>query len=209
MIQSTKTEVYNTAAGMLGQTQITLNPDTDTSTVFRIFRMHYRKALYDTIEKHPWTAYSKRQPLALIDKNPTKDWAYVYAIPEDCAVVNQISPDDCFPESPYAKKFDFTQARVGNTVVIFTNIPNAWAKYTALPDENESFPSYIADAIAANLAMRAAPAIITNNYMKIKDALRAELKNTISESIAIDLQKQPDNSQDYSPTIHARIKYDY
>ena len=209
MLLVTKTEVFNMASGMLGQTLLTQNADQDMNTVFRTMRMHWRNALNKTLAAHPWSSYTKRQALALIDANPTQDWGFAYANPEDCNTIQAISSENFFTNNPYAPKVGFSQGRAGNSVVIYTNMPKAWAKYTATPDENEAFVSQVADALAAQLTLLCAPAIITNNYLKIKAQLNIDMKNIISNAIAEDIQKQPDDSKDYSPVVHTRIRYDY
>ena len=107
------------------------------------------------------------------------------------------------------KKIAFTQSRHGGTVVIFTNLAKAWAEFTAIPEDDEALVPYFGEALAAQLAEDIAPSIITNNYFKVKEGFMNDIRLAISEAIAEDIQKQPEQEVVYSPFMEARNRFGY
>lgn len=205
----TKTDVFNIAAGELGLTIRIVNADTDSSTTANTFRREYEMAVSDVLNMHEWVCQNRRSPLSLIQISPTTDWAYAYDVPEDCQTLIEISQDNFFPQDSQMllKKTPFEEVTNEYGTVIHCNLDKAWGRYTARPSQTPSLKDYFAQAIGIQLAVRCAPALITNNWLRIKEQFLKDARSKISAQIATDITKQPDPTQEasYSPFARARI----
>jgi len=203
----TKTEIANFALGMLGQSLEIVNVDTETTIQAKILRRHFSKAVVETL-KYEWNVLTKTGALSLIAEDPSPKWQYSYSKPSDAEVVRRIESDNYFPaDRQYEdQKVPFDLMYTTSGYEIHTNIPDAYAEYTVRPADVGPYPDHVAWAIAANLAMIAAPQIITNNYVKIKDTFLKEARNTISAQIAYDITLRPEPIAADSPFIRARSK---
>lgn len=204
----TKTDVVNLALGKLGQSVTVVNADTENTTYAKIARRHFNMAVKALLQKHPWSIYTKTAALALIEEDPSPKWKYSYSVPSDAAVVRRIAMDSYFVhEQEYLDQIHmFEPVYNSGGYDIHTNIPNAWAEYTAVPPEDGPYMDHFARALAAMLAMDIAPSIITNNYAKMKDVFLKEARNEISEQIAYDITLAPEAEIPDSPFIRARYR---
>jgi hypothetical protein len=202
-----KTEIFNFALGELGSTINIADADTVNSTVGNVLKRNYDMAVSQVLDLHDWSCFRKTAALNLVTTNPTSAWGYQYDVPEDCHTVRRISQDNFFPrvEEYEAQKIPYEQVSTASGILINTNLVKAWAEYTARPSEGEALISYFAEAVACQLAVRCAPAIITNNWLKIKSEFLRDARNKISLQIATDITKQPAEQSYYFPFSRARV----
>lgn len=197
----TKTDVANLTLGMLGSTVTIQNINLDRGTVADILRRNFELAFQEVLTKHPWRFATKRAALILVSEDPTPEWGYEYALPNDAMVVRRIAQDNYFRfEELYEDQktlFDIVNTETGYNLV--TNVPNAYAEYTRKINTEGTYMNHFARAVAAQWAMDCAPAIITNNYVKVKDTFLKEARNVMSQQIAYDLSLAPDPTPAPSP----------
>jgi len=204
----TKTDVANLALGKLGHSHVVPNLDTDNTTIGKILRRQLPTALSSVVELHPWGFLTSFDALTKVEDNPQPNWRYSYSTPADCEVIRRISPKSVFfHEQEYDfQKEQFIEVHSDVGILIYANIDEAWAEFTRKHDADSDYPTYFARAVACQLAMDAAPSIITNNYAKMKDTLLRESKTDMSNQIAMDMSRVPQPLEAPSPFLRARTR---
>jgi len=102
------------------------------------------------------------------------------------------------------QEIPFEVMTFGTTDLIYCNVDNAFAEFTERMSENASFKTYFGLALAAQLAMDIGPALITNNWPKVKKAVLDESRSLIDEGIALDITKTPQKSPAPCPLVRVR-----
>ena len=207
----TKSDVANLALGKLGSSLQIVNIDSDSSQTAKIIRRHFDMAYKAVLSQHPWSVYTKQTALTLIMENPSAKWAYAYALPADAMIVRRIALGSLFSdEFEYLEQLlPFEPVNSIDGYQIHTNVPNAWAEYTCTIPDGSGYIEHFGRAFAAQLAIDIAPSIITNNWVKMKDAFLKEAKTEISGQISIDIALSPMPVNADSPFIRARNSRGY
>lgn len=201
------TEVANLALGHLGSSYKIVNVETENSNMANIVRKHYSSALDTILAKHNWQFATKQGAMLLVEEDPSVNWKYSYRMPVDAAVIRRISVEGGFfykdeyldEKEPFQIFYDSTHG-----YVIHTNVYNAYAEYTVRVADVGPFLNHFARAFAAQLALDIAPQVITNNYFKVKEVLRRDLKNEIAEQMAEDISLNPAPIPSDSPFVRVR-----
>lgn len=203
----TKTDIANLALGNLAVSLSVADLSTDNSTHAKILRRHLRMSLDKLLEKHPWNFATQYAILAKTTDAPSGGFQYEYALPSDGIVLRCLAENGCFPNrNQYEyEKVKWKEINKGTSIVIWTNIVAAHAEYTLRVHEDAQFPSHFTRAAAAQLAMDAGKEIVTNNWGKIRDTLGPDWKNEISDSIAYDLARQPQQDDSPNPFVAIRL----
>lgn len=201
-----KTGVFNLALLALGQTAPVVMADGDNTLTARILRQWWDRALSKTLEKTDWRCFRKSAALLLIQDKYSLTWEYKYKVPLDCHQLLRIDFDNYFPnvDTRPSRKMPYEELIENSQQYILTNVRGAWGSYTSRPANGVGMPDHFAEALAMVLAELAAPALITNNWIKMKQAFLIDARQRISESIATDLGSQPDRQPPRSSFADAR-----
>lgn len=107
-----------------------------------------------TLEGHNWDFAIKRATLALLETNPTEDWAYRYNYPTDCVKARLIVN----PLGRAADPVPFTveASSDGQVTTILTDQENAKLIYTMDVEDPTRFSSMFIDALSWRVASRIA-----------------------------------------------------
>lgn len=204
----TKTEVANLALSKLGVSHVLVDFDSDPSNPAKILRRQYRTALSSVIEYHEWSFATRYQALALVQEYPAPNWAFAYALPSDAAVVRRVATENLFfhAQEYYYEKEQWMEVETDVGLVIYSNVPLAWAEYTAMVPEAGPYPARFARALACQLALDAAASLITNNFAKVKDMLTKDCRNEMTQQVALDAARQPAPVPSPSPFERARLR---
>ena len=106
---------------------------------------HVAKQLYDTtvealLASYPWRFALKQTTLARLTEKPSADYAYAYALPNDCVRVL----------SAGASRGQGLDYRIAQQQ-LQTNSASVMLTYLCRPDETD-FPAFFVDALVAKLA---------------------------------------------------------
>lgn len=202
-----KTDIANLALGKLGVSLSIVDLETENTQQAKVVRRHFRMALDAILELHNWSFATQYQALALHSEDPGDGYGYAYVMPSDALVIRQIASDGIFPRvnqyESEKEKWQEVYSSMGQ--LIYTDVQDAYAKYTTRLPDSIAFPNYFGRAFAAQLALDIAPSLITNNFGKVRDTLYISAKNDISLGIAEDLGRQPLQEDSLSPFIRARL----
>ena len=87
---ASETEICNMALYRTGVSQAIGNLTTEQSTEARICRLFYPQRRDSLLQEMDWNFNRKRAPLAQLTDTPPTNWAYVYALPDDCLAVRAL-----------------------------------------------------------------------------------------------------------------------
>jgi hypothetical protein len=203
-----KTDIANLALGRLGVSLTIVDAETENSQQAKIVRRHFRMSLDSLLEMHDWNFATKYQALILQQEDPTPIYKFAYVLPSDALVVREIAREGFFSHrNQYEdEKERWQQVYSSSGQLIYSNTPDAHAKYTVRIPDTIAMPNHFGRALAAQLSMDIAPSLITNNFPKVRDSLNADARIDISMGIAEDLGRQPQMEDSLSPFIRARYK---
>jgi hypothetical protein len=201
-----KTDIANLALGRLGVSLTVIDVETENSQQAKIIRRHFRMSLDALLEMHEWNFATKYLPLILQSEDPTPVFKYAYVVPSDALIIREIAREGFFTNRRQYEdeKEKWQQVYSSTGALIYSNTPDAHAKYTVRIPDNIAMPNHFGRALAAQLSMDIAPSLITNNFGKIRDTLNADARIDISRGIADDLGRQPQMEESLSPFIRAR-----
>jgi len=196
-----KTDIANLALGFLGSTQSVIDLDTETTAQAKVIRRHYKIALQEFLEKHPWNFATGYGKLLLIESSPSSGYAYAYGTPSDALVVRQIAPKDSYRRMYIYEDntIDFKEYLISGQIQIHTDLRDAYCQFTKDISENDAVPNYFGKGLAAHLAMEIAPSLITGKYAQIKQLLMKENNDRVGEAMAIDISRSPRPKDPPSP----------
>jgi hypothetical protein len=203
-----KQDIANLALGHLGVSQSVMDFENERTTHAIILRRHFRMSLDTLLEKYEWSFATQYAALPLLEELSTLGGKYAYTLPADCLVVRVLAMDGAFPQVKQYEREKMKWREVYNGVgprKIITDIPRAHVEYTVRLDEGVSFPTHFGRGLSHQLALDIAPALITNNFPKVRQVLLATAMNEISAAIAADLGRQPQLEDSPSPFISARL----
>lgn len=160
----TSTEVANMALSHLGVSQEIANIDTDSSQEARTARRFFNVALENVLRDYDWPRAQRFLDLALVEEDPTTEWAYSYRYPSDCLelrrILSGIRNDNQDSRAPY---------KLGNDAdgtLIYTDIEDATAQYTANVPIGV-WPSDMATSLSFRLAVYMAPRLTGGDPFKL------------------------------------------
>jgi len=201
-----KNDIANLALGRLGVSLTVADLETENSLQAKIIRRNFRMSLDTVLEMHDWNFATKYLPLILQSEDPTPMYKFAYSLPSDALVIREIAREGFFTNryqyQDEKEKWQQVYSSIG--AVIYSNTPDAHAKYTVRIPTEIAMPTHFGRAVAAQISMDIAPSLITNNFAKIRDTLNSDARNDITLAIADDLGRQPQMEDSLSPFIRAR-----
>lgn len=109
------------------------------------------------LESHEWKFATRRDDLALLDRN-TWNWQYAYAAPAQAIKFISVLPANAGMD---AETQDYeTEADANGNVIILTNLSNATMRYLVRVTDTTRFPPLFVDALGWLLASHLAGPLI-------------------------------------------------
>lgn len=149
-----RTDICNMALSIIKRQRIDgLDDSSEEAKACKIYYEHTRKRL---LKMFNWGFARQLEKLALRNVE-VPGWDFCYGYPADC-ISMQLVFDENHARDREMERQDFQVITVtGNDRVIATNVPMAWAEYTADVKNTESFSEEFIEALtrmlAANLAI--------------------------------------------------------
>ena len=179
----------------------------DNSAQAKVLRRLFQSSLDTVSLDHTWRFLSRYQTLTLHSEDPAPMYAYGYSSPSDSLLTRSIARDGNFPTYEELENekniFEELVLSTGNTIIM-TNVENAWARYTLRTNIASLFPVYFGRAVSGQLALDAAPQLITNNFAKVASTLNSQAQKDMSNAIANDLSRAPRKRESESSFVKAR-----
>jgi len=159
------TEISNLAISHLGIAKVIGNLTTEHSAEAQKCRIFYEQSVKATLRDGYWPFARKFVTLALIEEDPTEEWAYSYQMPSDCLFFKRILS---------ATRNDTRQSRVPYLVghgdagtLIYTDQNEAQAEYVVYVSDTNRYPTDFMMAVSFRLASYIAPALTGGDPFKL------------------------------------------
>lgn len=171
----------------------------------------YPIARDQVLEAHEWSFALRRIDLAQVAM-PYTQWAYAYALPDDCLKLFAVLPKDAtddytfgtpfpapsyyaFPPRPQTQGYvpqDFTtEGDEDGNIVVYTNVPEAVARYVVRIDDPTKFPPLVVQSIATLLSSYlAGPVIKGTEGIRVGQAQLTLAGTALSRAITADGQRR-------------------
>jgi len=200
---SNKTEISNLALAHLGAGKRIANLETEKSSEAQACRTFYDLSRDATFRDFPWSfANIERKVLALVEEDPTTDWAYSYRYPVDCVNLLKIHSDT---------RNDTRQSRVPYKIgkdsegkLIYTDKEDAEVMYTQLVTDTSLYPADFILALSFRLAGYIAPQVTGADPFKMGERALQLYLFEISKAEARNVNEQQDEEEVQSEFIRAR-----
>lgn len=160
------TVIANMALGHLGSGKEIANLDTENSAEARALRRFWDQAVGELIRGFSWPFTTRFFDLALVEENPTEEWAYSYRYPSDCKYARRILS---------GSRNDSRQSRVPYRIgqdddgqLIYCDRENAQLEYSKLADDVVRWPDDFVSALSYKLAAYAAPTITGSDRANLR-----------------------------------------
>jgi len=200
-------DISNLALGMLGSTLTISNISSDTSAQAKVVRRNFKSSLETLLERYEWGFATKIERLILNSEAPNNGvYGFSYRCPSDCLVIRKIGVEQSLQQTEdfEDERIKFEEVYDPNGTLIYTNLGDAFARYTRNVGQEISFPNHFGRALAAQLALDIAPSIITNNFAKVRNVLLIDAERKINDGIAADLNRKP--RPEASPSRFVRVR---
>ena len=167
---SSAVSICNRALALVGGTR-TISSLLETSTEANVCRRVYDASLRSMLAEHPWSWCRSVASLAQATEVAVPGFIYSYNFPASCLYLHRVFNEE-------TESGGFQQFVVDGTRMIFTNLYQAYAEYTKLPEE-DIFPPLFAEALAWRVATEISVALSGGNINK-----REHLYNFYREAVA-------------------------
>lgn len=167
---SSAVSICNRALALIGGTR-KISSLLEASTEANACRSVYDFSLRSLLAEHPWVWCRSVAALPQASLVSVPGFLYAYNFPASCLYLHRVFNEDC-------KSGPFAQYVVDGTRMIFTDLFQAYAEYTKLPEE-DIFPPLFAEALAWRIAAELSVALSGGSTSK-----REHLYKFYSEAVA-------------------------
>jgi hypothetical protein len=182
------TVIANLALGHLGVEKEIANIETENSQEARAMRRFYQIALDEILEEFPWPFAKKTEALALVEEDPTTEWAYAYRYPSDCVKLRRIQSGGRQDSLQSAIEFVVAQDTQGR--LIYTDEPEAVMEYTCRGTAEVHYPPGFVSAFSALMAFYTCVKLTGGDPFKIRDSVYAMYRTLLGKAQANALNEQ-------------------
>lgn len=156
---ASEVDICNLALARLGDdaTVASIDPPEGSAQAYHCARF-YPMARDTMLDMHNWSFATTRARLALLDITLPDAWAYAYARPSSAVKLISVLEDGA-SEDGVAQQFEH-EILTDGTRVIYTNVEDAWLRYTVRPTDPTVFSPLFVDALSMLLASHLAGTLI-------------------------------------------------
>jgi hypothetical protein len=199
---ATDTEIANLALSHLGIGKTIANIDTERSQEAIACRTFFDLAKEATLRDFAWPFATKFAALALVEEDPTDEWAYSYRYPSDCLMIRRIISGTRNDTRQSQAPYKIGQDESG--IILYTDKEDAEAEYTIRVTNNALYPSDFVLAFSFRLASYVAPRLTAGDPFKLGDRAfqRYMMEITAAKSSVVNEEQAEEEVQ--SEFIRAR-----
>lgn len=194
-MMASKTEICNLALSHLGVSK-EIASLTEKSQEAQACNRFYDTCLSATLRDFSWHFATRYTELALVEEDPTTEWAYSYRYPTDCVKVRKIVSG--IRNETEATRIPFMEAQDDSGLLIFTDQADAQIEYTVLASDPVRYPPDFTLALSFRLAYYIAPRVTAGDQFRLGDrsmnAYRMEIANArLASSSESQVDVEPDS----------------
>lgn len=199
---ASKVGICNLALSHLGIGKEIATFDTERSEEAAACRRFYDQALEQTLRDFAWPFATRTAELALVEEEPTSEWAYSYRYPANCVLVRRI-PSGTRNETRQSK----TPYRVASDAtgrLIYTDKEDAEVEYTYNVVDPSLYPIDFVMALSLRLAVYIAPRITKGDPFKLRNETLSLYNYEISKAQAGSGNEEQPEEEPESEFVRAR-----
>ena len=147
--------IANTALMRVGVSQL-IDDLADETTEATLLNEIFASVRDRVLRARPWPFARKDAALALVEDDPTTEWAYSYRYPSDCVFLRRIY-SGLYRQDPRRTQVPYLVASDATGLLLYTDMEEAWMEYTwrltnpvLMPDD---FCSAFAWLLASEIAI--------------------------------------------------------
>lgn len=164
---TSKVDICNLAISHLGVGKSIATFDTERSEEASACRTFWDQALKQTLRDFHWPFSRRTVTLALVEEDPTTEWAYAYRYPSTCIEARKLLS---------GTRNETRQTRIAYQIaadtegrLIYTDLEDAVLEYSALVTDTSLFPDDFAMALSCRLAVYIAPRLCGPDNQKQRE----------------------------------------
>ena len=138
---------------------------TEASKEARACNQFFETSIRETMRDGNWAFCAKFAALALVEADPTEEWAYSYGYPTDCLNFRRILSGT--RNDSHQSKVRFKRASIDNVQVILTDKEDAESEFTFYNTNVQQWPDDFVMAASLRLAGYIAPALTGADPFKL------------------------------------------
>lgn len=162
---SSDTEICNMALGHLMVDNDISELSTERSLEARSCRKYYETVRSQVLRDFPWPFAKRLVTLALVEEDPSDEWAYSYRYPSDCLMLRRILSgtrnDSRDTRVPYLETGDDTGK------LIYTDMEDAVMEYTKRITDVQVYPDDFVMMLTLRLSAVIAPQVTGGDPFKL------------------------------------------
>lgn len=199
---ASKVEVCNLAISHLGTGKEIANIDTEKSEEAGACRRFYDIARDATLRDFAWPFARKKVTLALIEENPTDEWAFSYRYPADCLKAGRILSGIRNDSRQTRSSFVILKDDAG--LIIYSDVDEAELEYTSRVTDPAFYPADFELAFSFRLALYIAPRITKGDPFGLRNSIRDMYNLEISTAKTSALNEVQSEENPYSEFDRSR-----
>lgn len=199
---SSKTEICNLALSHLGIAKEIANLDTENSAEANAMRRFYETARDEILRDFNWSFTTKFATLALIEEDPTTEWAYSYRYPSDCLKLRRILSGTRNDSRQTRVPYKIGQDNEG--VLLYTDMQDAVIEYSVKIEETNLYPSDFTMALSYKLAFYAAPRLAAGDPFGLRNSAAQMFSMTMAKAAHTSLNEEQVEEDPQAEWIRAR-----
>ena len=199
---ASKTELCNMTISNLGIGKEIADIVSDKSEEAAACRRYYDAAMQAVIQEHDWSFASATATLALVESNPTTEWAYSYRYPSNCLKVRRIFSGMRLDTK--SSQIPFKLGRDATGVLIYTDDASPEIEYTYNETDTNRLSGQLQIAFSFKLAALIAPRSTGGDPFKLKQEMLAQYMIELGAAKANDLNEGQQDKQANSEFITTR-----
>jgi len=199
---SSKTEICNIALSHLGQGQEIANIDTENSESANACRRFYELSKDEALRDINWPFATRFADLALVEEDPTEEWAYSYRYPTDCLKIRRILSGNRNDSRQSRVPYKIVQDDAG--LLLYTDLEDATIEYTVREDNPGKYPVDFVSALSYKLAWYIAPRITKADPFGLRKTVQESYMYTITKAAKNAFNEQQDEELPQAEWITAR-----
>lgn len=172
--------VWNIALSYCGNSDEVQSYDENSANA-NACRRFYETDVGEMLEDFEYPFLKVTVALALLDENPTDEWAFAYAYPSDCKTMGRIQGRLRNETRQSRVPYLIGQLPTGDTA-IYTDWENAIAEYTIDGTDPTKFTATFTKALALKLAIDIAPRVTGGDPTKLMERLQGMYQRALEQS---------------------------
>lgn len=179
---ASKVDIANLALSHLGHGKSISNLETDRSDEANVCRLFYDLCRDSVLKDYKWPFLTKFAALALVEEDPTDEWAFSYRYPTDALEIKRILSGT--RNDTRQSRVPYKMGQDNDGKLIYTDMEDAEIEYSAKADDPSKYPPDLVLALSFKLAVYIAPRIAAGDPNKLGARAMQMYEIELSKSLA-------------------------